>query len=171
MEGTTSPGIGEISGLGIGVGAGGGTGTGLSTALGCGLGMREGAGVGAGVGTGRRRVGLGLVVGAGLGRGVGVTLGRGVGVGVGMGWTVARGVTGPLSLSTGPCTVGLVLGLGVGFGGSWKSCTDCACKAPGCAAAARTNSGRATDERKRVMKEFGSVSGERGGRDAPLNRE
>ncbi len=79
-----------------------------------------------------------------------VTFGLAVGLGVGTGWTVARGVTGPLSLSTGPCTFGL--GLGVGFGGSWKSWTDCACRTPGCAAAARTNSGRATGERKRVMK-------------------
>lgn len=140
---------GGISGLGIGVGAGGVTGTGLGTARGRGAGTRDGVGVG--VTSGRRSVGLGD--GRGAGGRTGADVGAAVGLGAGLAVGVGRGVTGPLSLSTGPCTVGL--GLGVGLGGSWKSCTDCARSASDGAAAARTNKGKATEARRRVI--IGSV--------------
>ena len=42
--------------------------------------------------------------------GVGAAVGRGAGLAVGVG----RGVPGPLSLSTGPCVVGLAVGVGLG---------------------------------------------------------
>ncbi|MBU2033282.1 MAG: hypothetical protein KKH37_05875, partial [Alphaproteobacteria bacterium] len=76
------------------------------------VGVARGRGMGAGLGTGLR---------TGLGVGVAVGLAAGVGTGV----TMGRGTAGtPFSTSTGPCTVGV--GVGEGLGGSWKSCTDCA---------------------------------------------
>jgi hypothetical protein len=86
------------------------------------------ADVGDGVGVGDREAGDSCPVGtAALPVGLGIGLGRGVGLGVGLSVGITRGAigTGPAS-SAGPSTVGV----GVGLGGSVKSCTRC-CAASG----------------------------------------
>lgn len=86
------------------------------------------ADVGDGVVVGDREAGDSCPVGtAALPVGLGIGLGRGVGLGVGLSVGITRGAigTGPAS-SAGPSTVGV----GVGLGGSVKSCTRC-CAASG----------------------------------------
>ena len=82
----------------------------------------RGKGVGRGLTTPRGEVAVALGVGVGVGVGVAVAVALGVGRVV----LMTRGATGttPLSSSTGPCARGLAVG--VGPGGSEKSCVDCA---------------------------------------------
>ena len=82
----------------------------------------RGTGVGRGLATLRGGVAVALAVGVGVGVGVAVAVALGVGRAV----LITRGATGttPLSSSTGPCARGLAVG--VGPGGSEKSCADCA---------------------------------------------
>ena len=82
----------------------------------------RGTGVGRGLATLRGGVAIALDVGVGVGVGVAVAVALGVGREV----LITRGATGttPLSSSTGPCARGFAVG--VGPGGSEKSCADCA---------------------------------------------
>jgi hypothetical protein len=95
--------------------------------------------VGSGAGAARAGAALGLARGEGAALGVGrgaTGVGVALGVGVGVGVRVSRGwVRNGRSGSTGPCTRGLPLAVGVGLGGRLNPPGALDCAAAGAAAA------------------------------------